>query len=227
MFSRKILYAGMVGWLVLLLSGCSSISPEELAKLATVEGGDGHTLASVDNKMTALFASSVNVAPGEHTFEMTLGCYNNQCTNQTYRFNAEAGYLYRLMPNRTIFVLDRSDRYQRKVDELTPIRGSGTDYVTRNQNRQYAQEAARQAQAARAALIERRRQNLQQVRNVGARICLVEGQFRYIGFVEDFTDEKVKIRVAEERTNDAYNYVVTNFTPKIVWDSPLNWDLCE
>lgn len=226
MCSRKMLWTAMFAWLVLLLSGCSSISPAELAKLATVEAAGGHTLHSVDSKVT-LFTDSVNVEPGEHIFEMTVGCYNNQCSYQAYRFKAEAGYLYRLMANQTVLVLDRNDRFQRKVDELTLIGGSGIDYGTRNQNRQYAQEAARQAQAAYAALIERRRQNLNRVKRTGARICQVEGQLLYVGFVENFTDEKVQIRVDQARFNDNHNYVVADFKPKIVWDSPLNWDLCE
>lgn len=211
---------------VVVLSGCASIPPEQLAKLATIEGAPGYPFHSVDSKL-ALFSSSVNVQPGEHTVEITASCYNNSCTYLTYRFNAKAGLLYRLMPNRTIAVLDRSDEYQRKLDELTPIGSDATQYVTRQEKLEYAQGVVRQAQSDRAALLERRRQNLPQVRKVGAQVCQVQGQFFYIGFVESFSDEKLQIRVAQAKMNDNRNLVPMDFQPGIILDSPLNWDLCD
>lgn len=210
--------------LVAILGGCSSISPEQLAKMATVEVADGFTMHSVDSQVK-LFTDSVNVEPGLHTFEMTMHCQNNQCSHRAYRFQAEAGYLYRIMPNRSVLVLDRNDRYQRKLDELTPI--GEIDYGTRQQVRQVADETTRRQEAAREYVLERRRQNLPQVRKLGARICRVQNEFLHIGFVEDITDEKIQIRVAEARFNQDRNLVLTNFQPVIIWDSPLNWDRCE
>lgn len=156
---------------------------------------------------------------------MTIYCQNNNCSHRTYRFKAEAGFLYRLMPDRTVLVLDRNDRFQRKLDELTQI--GEIDYGTRSQVRNIAQETARQLEAAQAALIEHRRQNLPQIRKQGAQICRVQNEYLYIGFVEAFNDEKIQIRVAEARINENRNLILTNFTPSVIWDSPLNWDLCE
>ncbi|HEX7455429.1 MAG TPA: hypothetical protein VF296_05235 [Gallionella sp.] len=212
--------------LVALLTGCAGIPPEQLARLSTVEVADGNTMHSVDSKVT-LFTDSVNVEPGTHIFEMTTSCYNNSCIQQAYRFKAEAGYLYRLMPDRTILVLDRNDRYQRKLGELTLYGASGIDYGTSKQIQAFNQDVAKQQAAAQATLIERRRQYLPLMRKQGAKLCQVQGQIRYIGFVESVTDEKVQIRVVEGAFNDNNGYVLANFKPQIVWDSPLNWDLCE
>lgn len=207
-----------------LLTGCAGVPPEQLAKMATVEVAAGYTLHSVDSEVK-LFSDSVSVEPGTHVFEMTMTCYNNNCIHQAYRFNAVAGYLYRIMPDRTVLVLDRNDRYQRKLDELTPI--GGINYGTRKQSRQVAEEMTRRQEMAREAVLERRRQNLPLVRKLGAKICRVQTEYLYIGFVEAFNDEKIQVRVAEARINENRNLVLTNFTPSIIWDSPLNWDLCE
>lgn len=209
-----------------LLMGCAGISSEQHARMATVEVADGHSMHSVDSEVK-LFTNSVNVEPGTHVFEMTTGCYSNNCFYRTYRFKAEAGYLYRLMPGQTILVLDRNDRYQRKLGELTLYGSSGIDYGTSKQIQAFSQDVARRQAAEQATLIERRRQNLPLMKKQGAKLCQVQGQIRYIGFVESATDEKVQIRVAEGVFNDNSGYALANFKPQIVWDSPLNWDLCE
>lgn len=223
---RGILTTGASVLFAALLTGCAGVSSEQLARMATVDVASGHTMHSVDSQMK-LFTDSVNVEPGIHVFEMTMGCFNNNCIHEAYRFKAEAGFLYRLMPGRTILVLDRNDRYQRKLGELTLYGGSGIDYGTSKQIQTFSQEVARQQSAAQAALIERRRQNLPQVMKQGAQVCRLQGQLLYVGFVEAFTDQKIQIRVADAVVNENRNVHLTDFIPSIVWDSPLNWDLCE
>lgn len=214
---------------ILALQGCAmmgeSIPPEQLAKLATVEGASGYPIHSVDSK-TTLFTTSVNVEPGMHEFETIESCFNNNCSYIHFKFNARPGYLYRLTPNRTILVLDRNDEYHRKLDELRPI-GNSTEYVTKQQTQAYYQNVAKQATQARADLMERRRMNLPLVRKLGTKICKQQGQFLYVGYVESFTDEKLQIRVADALIAANHNYRDSGFTPSIVWDSPMNWDLCE
>lgn len=211
----------------LLLPGCSSIPPEDLAKLATVESGPGQTLHSVDSNLV-VFSSTANVSPGMHTIEMTESCYNNHCSYIAYRFRAQAGYLYRLMPNRTILVLDRNDQNQRKVDELTPVNQNGVvEYLNREDRLGYAREVVKEAQAARAELIAKRKQNLPFVKRLGTRICQVRGEFLHVGFVEGITEDKIQIRVVEALINSNRSMRLSNFTPTIIWDSPLEWDLCE
>jgi hypothetical protein len=203
-----------------ILSGCAgfgdSIPPEQMAKLATVECADFYSLRSV------------NVPAGMHSVEIAANCSSGNCPSAIYRFNAKPGYLYRLLPSNSIAVLDRNDRYQRKVDELHPVNQGGEFiYVTRDEQQDYARDAIKQAQAARTALLERRQQQLPMVRKVGARICQLQGQILYIGFVESFTDEKLRIRVADAVVNENHNAHLGDFTPSVIWDSPLNWDLCE
>lgn len=210
-----------------LITACSSIPPEQLAKLASVEAGDNASMWSVDSRLTSMFSSTVNVMPGQHTFKIAMNCNGTNCYYQTFRFDAQAGYLYRLMPNRTVEVLDRNDQYNRKLDELTLIGGSDIDYATRQQNQDYNIETARMRQEARTALLEHRKQNLPLVRKIGAKICLVKGEYLYVGYVESFTDEKIQIRVADAVLNQNRSYRNASFSPTIIWDSPLNWDLCE
>jgi hypothetical protein len=226
MQSRGVWRAGASVLFATLLMGCTGVSPARLAGMATVEVADGHSMHSVDSELK-LFANSVNVEPGTHVFEMTTSCYSNNCFYRTYRFKAEAGYLYRLMPDQSILVLDRNDRHQRKLGELTPYGNSGIDYGTSGQIQAFRRDVANQQAAAQAALIERRRQNLPLMTKQGAKLCQVQGQIRYVGFVETVTDDKVQIRVVEGMFNDNNGYALANFKPQIIWDSPLNWDLCE
>lgn len=203
------------------------ISPEELAKLATIEGAGGNPLHSVDSKLV-IFSTSVNVAPGMHEIEMTASCYNNNCSYLPFRFRAQAGYLYRLMPNNTIIVLDRNDKYLRKVDELSPVNQNGViEFLNREDKLKFVQGAIKEAQLARAALIEERKRNLPFIRRIGTKICQVRGQFLYIGFVESMTDEKLQIRVVEALINENRDLRLSDFTPRVIWDSQLEWDLCE
>lgn len=216
----------------LVLSGCAGIGnnipPEQMAKLATVECADFYSLRSVDSASVGVFQSSVNVPAGMHSIEISANCGNQHCPSAIYRFNAKPSYLYRLLPSNSIAVLDRNDRYQRKVDELQPVNQGGVFvYVTRDEQQDFARDAIKQAQAARTAQLERRQQQLPMVRKVGTRICQLHGQILYIGFVESFTDEKLRIRVADAVVNENHNAHLGDFTPNIIWDSPLNWDLCE
>ncbi len=237
-FAESIGKLGICARLALLMlsvpaiSGCAglggSIPPEQMAKLATVECADFYSLRSVDSESVGVFQNSVNVPAGIHSVEISANCGSGRCPSAIYRFNAKPGYLYRLLPSNSIAVLDRNDRYQRKVDELHPVNQGGVFvYVTREEQQDYARNAINQAQAARTAQIERRRQNFPLIRKVGTRICQPQGQILYIGFVESFTDEKLRIRVADAVVNENHNAHLGDFTPSVIWDSPLNWDLCE
>ncbi|MBU1776190.1 MAG: hypothetical protein KJ899_06080 [Gammaproteobacteria bacterium] len=215
----------------LILSGCGALglseSPEKMAQTATIEGADSYPLHSIDSKVV-LLAMSVNVGPGMHDAEIIESCYNNNCSHIAYHFYTQAGLIYRLMPNRTIEVLDRNDRYHRKIDELKPInRGGVIEYVNRDGQTDYARRVANQYQSEMAAIQERRQQQLPLVRKVGAKICQLKGQLLYIGFVESFTDDKIHIRTVDAVVNENRNAHLTSFRPSIIWDSPLNWDLCE
>jgi hypothetical protein len=78
------------------------------------------------------------------------------------------------------------------------------------------------------ATANRRKQNLPLVRKIGAKICQErQGNIIYVGYVESMTDEKVQIRISDAYYKSNSNVHVNNNSSSIIWDSPLNWDLCE
>lgn len=216
--------------LVVLIAGCGmfgpKLSPEQLASMATIEHADFYSLRSVDSERISRYP--VYVAAGMHSVEMEANCQYSSCPSQTYRFYTKPGYIYRILPNNSIAVLDRNDRYQRKVDELNPVhRGGVIEYVNRSGQTDYVRDVVIEAQAEQAAILERRTRQLPLVRKVGSKICQLHGQILTIGFVESFTDEKIQIREVDAVVNGNRNVHLGSFTPNIIWDSPLNWDLCE
>jgi hypothetical protein len=100
-----------------------------------------------------------------------------------------------------------------------------------------AQQAA-QAEARAKAQIERQaklklemarlERELPQMRKRGARVCIAEpvNSVVYLGYVEDFTDEKLKITVAEAFLSTSRSVRPTGFQPHVMWDEPVRWRLC-
>lgn len=90
---------------------------------------------------------------------------------------------------------------------------------------QRAQTDAAQRQAAiNLAQVEA---DLPRMRKRGATVCRTERSVMYRGFVEDFTDEKLKINVVFGAMANAPSLAAPGFTPVTIWDSPGNWRLCE
>jgi hypothetical protein len=95
-----------------------------------------------------------------------------------------------------------------------------------------AAEVRATAQAERQAREAREMARLQterpQMRKRGARVCLVESgnRFTYRGYVEDFTDEKLKIAVAEAFMPNAPGTQPGDFRPNTLWDYPIRWRIC-
>ena len=78
------------------------------------------------------------------------------------------------------------------------------------------------------AILERRKRELPAVRRIGARICQERDRgVVYVGYVEGMTEEKVQIRIADAIFPGAPGVKPAGFTPTIIWESPLQWDLCE
>jgi hypothetical protein len=76
-------------------------------------------------------------------------------------------------------------------------------------------------------LRDKQRQELernQMLSSRGLRICQQGELGTYIGFVEDFTDSKVKIHVANY---GGKSYTVSGFREGTIWDYPKNWYVCE
>jgi hypothetical protein len=80
------------------------------------------------------------------------------------------------------------------------------------------------------AAVERERHlaELPTMRKRGTTICRadpVSGNTSK-GYVEDSTDEKIQIRVAEAFRTGAPNFKPGGFQPQVIWDIPARWRLC-
>ena len=94
------------------------------------------------------------------------------------------------------------------------------------QARQLAQgKAFEQRQAHERA---RHEAELPQMRKRGTTVCRVDALARvtYRGFVEDMTDEKIKINVADAFLTNVPGTRPGGFQPQMIWDFPARWRLC-
>jgi len=102
--------------------------------------------------------------------------------------------------------------------------------VEQNQLKMRMEEQALLFEAQRKAKLK----DLPQIRKIGAQICkrgMVQvgyGQMEVVsvGFVEGITDDKVQIRVARAYFASTPSLSPGGFSPSIIWDYPMNWDLC-
>ena len=60
----------------------------------------------------------------------------------------------------------------------------------------------------------------------GATVCRVEGANTFKGFVEDATEDKIKISVAFAYATSVPSMQVGGFQPHTIWDIPGHWRLC-
>lgn len=95
-------------------------------------------------------------------------------------------------------------------------------------------EAARQAEDRRRfeAAHERvlhEQALLPKKREIGAKLCRITGEYRYIGFTEALSpdNDKVQIRVARAELASSPNVQPGGFEPHLIWDDPNRWSLCE
>jgi len=76
-----------------------------------------------------------------------------------------------------------------------------------------------------------RQEELPFIRKIGAKICQItrynNRRFMLIGFVEQVSELKIKIHIAQATLPNTPNIRAGGFTPHDIWDSPSNWRLCE
>lgn len=241
--------------LSILFSGCAtnSISPEKQKELALVKLGEfkGSSAAINDIDGTAmldLFHNKIDrdVLPGKH--KVRISVCRNGCVQQYYSFEAKAGLAYILKPGE-IEVVDRFN-LNNNVETLKQIRGASTisPYYTSDElkllnaerEKQYDELKQRESElkqreteaaaAALAVVTERRTKNLPLVKKIGARICQEKTEYVYVGYVESIANDKVQIRISDSYRKSTTRYQKSRpdgFSPSIIWDSPMNWDLCE
>lgn len=107
------------------------------------------------------------------------------------------------------------------------------------QRRKAEQEQLKMRMELQASLLEEQRQkklkNLPLIRKFGAEICQ-RGTVRVgyeqmtvvtVGYVEGISDNKVQIRVSRSYFESSPSVSPGGFSPSIIWDDPMNWDLCR
>lgn len=226
------LYLG--GLLTLSLIGCVSKDqiPQDRLKdyaLLVPRQNDNSIVSAIDGKSPGLSLSgaTVNLLPGRHTVE-TTSCFGgtNTCKPDLYTFDAQPGLAYVFRSPTAVEVYNRFGMDKLRVDLLRPVPGRG--FVTDRDYIAMQDKAMQQKMDAVVAISEQRRRNLPKVRKIGARICREHGAgIVYVGYVEAMTDDKVQIRVADAMLKGSPGVRPGGFAPSIIWDSPLEWDLCE
>lgn len=93
-------------------------------------------------------------------------------------------------------------------------------------------ESARQLAQSRkldqlaAADRDRHLAELPMMRKRGTTVCRAESGNTLKGYVEDSTDEKLQIRIAEAFRTGVPNFKLGGFQPRVIWDFPAGWRLC-
>lgn len=235
----------------------SAIPPEKqkdyaLIKIDPFTINGNAAINSIDDAISISFSrDGRNVLPGRHNVVISI-CHGgpSTCAQYNYIFNANAGLAY-LLGSRGIKVVDRFD-LTKSVDTLTQIRPGipNAPYFTKKEVDEYHDQLSKERSeedakknaaeaAAQAIVTERRKNNLTLVKKIGARICQEKPvterghtyTFIYVGYVEAISEDKVQIRIS-----DAYLKALKTssqssrpegFASSIIWESPMNWDLCE
>lgn len=237
--------------LSIFLSGCASnsIPKDQQKNYALLVPGESMgtdtraDIVQIDQETfhRSLLGSDREALPGRHSIRMET-CFANKvnafdpiCKQRDFVIDAQAGLAYVFLNAHSVKVYDRFDRNKYLYD-LSPIGKSvfvppeEAKQVNiewqENKAKQLAQERETEA-AAKAIITETRKNNLPLVRKIGSRICKGQDGVMYLGYVESLADEKVQIRISEAHLINNRNVSPGGFSPSIIWDSPMNWDLCE
>lgn len=234
----------------------NSMQPEmqkNYALLVPVENHSSMVSAIDGESFSSLSGATRDVLPGTHSVKITTCAGMGNCADRYFTFEAKAGLAYEFISSRAITVFDRFDR-KKQIDTLVQKdnRIGNSPFIPTKEAQQYQADLLNQQndanEAKQAAIIERRKQNLSKVNKIGARICQDRSakagsrynlNYVYVGFVEALAEDKVQIRVtdaiAKASVPNPYASGITSskstrpddFSPAVIWDSPLNWDLCE
>ena len=87
---------------------------------------------------------------------------------------------------------------------------------------------ARTAEQREAAERDRHLGELPAMRKRGTTVCRSDTQSgnTFKGYVEDSTDEKIRISVSEAFRTGVPNFKQGGFQPYVIWDAPSRWRLC-
>lgn len=254
---NKIVYAVLILLSFVIAGCSTNSMPPDMQKnyalLVPVENNSSMIAAIDEENFSSLSGTTRDVLPGRHSVKITTCAGMSNCADRYFTFEAKAGLAYVFISSRAIAVFDRFDR-KKQLDTLVQkdTRIGNSPFIPSKEADQYHAEQLQQQNdenaAKQAAIIERRKQNLSLVNKIGARICQDRSakassrytlNYVYVGYVEALAEDKVQIRVADAIAKasvpNPYAGGITStkstrpddFSPSVIWDSPLNWDLCE
>lgn len=66
-------------------------------------------------------------------------------------------------------------------------------------------------------------------KKIGTKLCQVKGRLHYFGYTEAVSPDldRIQIRVSGATDGPPSNRAVDDFREQILWDDPMNWQLCE
>jgi len=232
-------------WLIvciiaLALSACETAPKVDFEKQALIQVQEGAIIYEIDGKVvySASSPKAQGVTPGLHEIFVTRWG-DIRYDRGVYRLNVAAGLTYQISKDRQSIKVSNSTGAI--IDELFLSQNDKKTFVSRDEY-----QRARQAQRdqlnlhmeRQAALAKAERQSklsrLPQIRKIGAEICqtvmtrgYVAENVVYVGYVERITDDKVQIRISRAHLESRPNVIPGGFSPSIIWDDPMNWDLCK
>lgn len=223
--------------------------------LVVVQGNNYDQLKSVDGILKPLFGGTfteINLIPAPHTVG-TLRFNNRMPVYEYHTFMAKPGYRYEILRDGHINVSKRDDQTMNVLYQLADDMGAGivsqlprlihTDanrdlsdsvygsgmctgcihvYITPEEKQQFV----KQQEDKQLAQLEVHKKQQPLVRKLGAKICKKDVGYIYTGYVEQVTDDKVKVSLASA-VDPTNAYPRPGFAPSMIWDNPDKWDLCE
>jgi len=239
-------YCGLLMMSTIVLSGCGTSGPVgqnnevipsgQLSNYALVTSRE--FIRAIDGEELKSFGEhhEIYVTPGRHTIKFAHLADAGRMSFTYHAFTVIAGYKYTINYVQRVVEVSKIMGGDGTVEHLTWFddRSSVYSYYDSATFKELQEQQAKKLQAAKQqeldrqqAALEKRKQNLPLVRKVGTRICQTKSELGmrlvYTGYVEQVAEEKVQIRVATEEGRRFGKA----FTPSIIWDNPLNWELCE
>lgn len=178
------------------------------------------SVTELDGKRVfSLSGKPLNVSAGPHRIEVTT-CPEGStvgCASRIYKLDLEAGRAYIVRSRTLVDVFNKTDMAAGRIDSL---QWNGRAFINDKQFAAEREQMNAESERKRVAKVAERTRNQPRIRKIGARVCQRTDQSSSrVGFVEGMTDEKIQIRFSEEA--GASN------PGRIIWDRPINWDLCE
>lgn len=103
------------------------------------------------------------------------------------------------------------------------VRAAGFVTQAEHASRTRAAQDVRQQEAA--AEERRLQREWPLMKEVGVRVCRTEDGIRYMGFVEAFTDTRMRVMVSQATVGNS-GYRPGGFQPNVIWTTPHGWSRC-